>query len=78
MSDKSVSFFPTLPTHLLTHALTYSLTYLLTATIVEIAEMVKYFTPDEVSMHNCAADCWVSIFENVYDLTTLLEENKGE
>jgi cytochrome b involved in lipid metabolism len=40
--------------------------------------MVKYFTPDEVSMHNCAADCWVSIFENVYDLTTLLEENKGE
>ena len=78
MSDKSVSFYPIFPTHSLIHSLTHSLTHLFTATIVEIAEMVKYFTPDEVSMHNCAADCWVSIFENVYDLTTLLEENKGE
>ena len=40
-------------------------------------KMVKYFTADEISMHNCAADCWVSIFDNVYDLTALLEANKG-
>ena len=39
--------------------------------------MVKYFTADEVAMHNCAEDCWVSIFDNVYDLTELLAENKG-
>lgn len=28
-------------------------------------------------MHNCPTDCWVSIFDNVYDLTELLASNKG-
>jgi len=45
--------------------------------LLVVVKMVKYFTADEISMHNCASDCWVSIFDNVYDLTPLLEENKG-
>ena len=40
--------------------------------------MVKYFTPEEVSVHNSADDCWVSIFKNIFDLTELLKENRGE
>ena len=31
--------------------------------------MVKYFTPEEVAIHNCAEDCWVIIYDNVYDIT---------
>jgi len=37
----------------------------------------RYYTQTEVSMHNCAEDCWVSIFHKVYDLTKLIEENRG-
>ena len=39
--------------------------------------MVKYYTPEEVRFHNCADDCWVSIFSKVYDLTELIKENRG-
>jgi len=39
--------------------------------------MVKYFTPEEVSKHNCAEDCWVSIFNDVYDITPLITQNRG-
>ena len=28
-------------------------------------------------MHNCADDCWVSIFGKVFMLTDFLAENKG-
>ncbi|XP_039602961.1 cytochrome b5 domain-containing protein 1-like [Polypterus senegalus] len=37
----------------------------------------KYFTPNEVSRHNCLNDLWVSYLGEVYDLTPLLKENKG-
>ena len=37
---------------------------------------MKYFTADEVAMHNCAEDCWVSIYDTVYDITALIEGNR--
>ena len=37
----------------------------------------KYFTPNEVSIHNTAKDIWVSFLGKVYDLTPLVEENAG-
>ena len=39
--------------------------------------MVKYYTPEEVRFHNCADDCWVSIFSKVYDITELIKANRG-
>lgn len=38
---------------------------------------MKYYTAEEVSMHNCAEDCWISIYNDVYDLTPLLTSNRG-
>jgi len=35
----------------------------------------RYYTPSEVSGHDRAEDCWVSIFGRVYDLTSLLKEH---
>lgn len=42
----------------------------------ELARL-KYYTPDEVALHNCAEDCWVSISGLVYDLSKLIEDNRG-
>jgi len=39
--------------------------------------MVKYFTEVEISLHKNPEDCWVSIFENVYNLSELIKENRG-
>eukprot|EP01038_Epipyxis_sp_PR26KG_P008419 gene8419-11386_t len=39
--------------------------------------MVKYFTALEVSVHCNPEDCWVSIFDNVYDITGLILANRG-
>jgi len=36
-----------------------------------------YYTPEQVRLHNCADDCWVSIFNKVFDVTTLIKENRG-
>lgn len=35
----------------------------------------RYYTPDEVKLHNLATDCWVSFFNEVYDLTELVQKN---
>ena len=35
----------------------------------------RYYTPDEVKLHNSANDCYVSIFYEVYDLTKFIQEN---
>ena len=32
----------------------------------------NYYTPEEVSKHNTADDCWVSFFNEVYDITQLI------
>ena len=40
--------------------------------------MVKYFTPEEISIHNCAEDCWVSIYDDVLDITALVGANPGD
>ena len=39
--------------------------------------MPKYYTSEEVRFHNCADDCWVSIFDKVFNLTELIKENRG-
>lgn len=38
---------------------------------------MKYFTQEEVAFHNSSEDCWVSIFGKVYDITMLIDENRG-
>jgi hypothetical protein len=38
---------------------------------------MKYYTADEVRIHNSEDDCWVTIFDDVYDITSLLAENRG-
>jgi len=39
--------------------------------------MVKYYTPEEVRLHNSSDDLWVSVFDDVFNLTPLLAENRG-
>jgi hypothetical protein len=39
--------------------------------------MVKYFTVDEIASHKNPEDCWVSIFDDVYDLSELIRDNRG-
>lgn len=41
-------------------------------------ERPKYFTPNEVSVHNTSDDLWVSFLGKVYDLTPLCEKYKGK
>lgn len=38
----------------------------------------KYFTPNEVSLHNTLGDLWVSYLGKVYNLTPLVNEFKGD
>ncbi|XP_068699599.1 cytochrome b5 domain-containing protein 1-like [Montipora capricornis] len=38
----------------------------------------KYYTPNEVSIHNTLKDLWVSFLGRVYDLTPLCEKNAGD
>ena len=38
----------------------------------------KYYTPNEVEIHNTLEDLWVTFLGNVYDLTPLCEKYKGE
>ena len=35
----------------------------------------RYYLPSEVALHNTADDCWVSLFNQVFDLTKLIAEN---
>ena len=35
----------------------------------------RYYTPKEISAHNTADDCWVSFFNEVYDLSKLIQDN---
>jgi len=38
----------------------------------------RFYTPSEVAKHNTADDVWVSKFNKVFDLTLLLDSNKGK
>ena len=40
-------------------------------------KMVKYYTLEEVRFHNSADDCWLSISNKVYDITKLIDANRG-
>ena len=35
----------------------------------------NFYTPKEVSFHNTNGDCWVSLFNQVFDLTKLVFDN---
>lgn len=37
----------------------------------------RYYTPDEIKEHNTANDCYVTIFHDVLDLTSFIQENYG-
>jgi len=37
----------------------------------------KYFTPNEVSIHNTQKDIWISFLGKVYDLTPLSLQHQG-
>lgn len=39
--------------------------------------MKKYFTQEEIAQHNSGDDCWVSIFDKVYNLTSLIANNRN-
>ena len=42
-----------------------------------MAAPVKYYTTEEIALHCTIDDCWVSVFENVYDITQLLVDHRG-
>ena len=44
---------------------------------LQLAAMVKYFTREEIATHCSVDDCWVSVFDRVYDLSPLLQEDRG-
>ena len=37
----------------------------------------RFYIPADVEVHNTATDCWVSFFNQVYDLSVLLFEHRG-
>ncbi|ETW02377.1 hypothetical protein H310_05903 [Aphanomyces invadans] len=37
----------------------------------------RHYTPEEVSVHKCAEDCWVVVFSRVLDLTELVANHRG-
>ncbi len=37
----------------------------------------RYYTPHEVALHSTANDCWMSFFDEVYDLTKLIQKHYG-
>merc|ERR1712131_449149 len=43
----------------------------------EGAKRSRYYTPNEVALHNTPNDLWVSFLGKVFDLTVLVENNKG-
>lgn len=46
-------------------------------TSLSIRWIMKYFLYEEIKLHNSEDDCWVAIFNNVFNLTALIEENRG-
>lgn len=42
-----------------------------------VEERPKYFTPNEVALHNTSEDCWVSFLGKVFDLSPLCLKYKG-
>jgi hypothetical protein len=37
----------------------------------------RFYTPEEIALHQTADDCWVSFFSGVYDLSKLLADNQA-
>jgi len=45
--------------------------------VIQTGKRRRFYTPAEVATHNCAEDCWVSIFNQVYDLSQFIAKNRG-
>jgi len=52
-------------------------TFIVVKSIMSLPSRPRYFTPNEVCLHNTADDLWVSYLGKVYDLTPLCEKYKG-
>lgn len=37
---------------------------------------MKFYTEEEVSLHSIPEDCWISVFDNVLDITSLIQSGK--
>ena len=38
-------------------------------------QLRRYYLSSEIKEHNTADSCWVSLFQRVFDLTKLIQEN---
>ena len=61
----------------LSHLLTVSSSKMSAEEKLVVSKRRAWYTPAEIALHNCAADCWVSVFGKVYELSALLEKSKG-
>ena len=43
--------------------------------VAKETKLKRYYTPKDVQLHNQATDCWVVLFQNVFNLTTLIQQN---
>lgn len=43
----------------------------------ESTAKTKYYTPDDVALHNCAEDCWLSLFGQVQEKITTCLQSTG-
>ena len=37
----------------------------------------RYYLPSEVASHNTPTDCWLSFFNQVYDMSKVIQDNYG-
>ncbi|XP_050304948.1 uncharacterized protein LOC126742344 [Anthonomus grandis grandis] len=50
---------------------------LVTENGVQVQQEEKVFSLEEVSWHDTRNDCWVVIYDRVYDITNFIEEHPG-
>ncbi|CAH8499927.1 unnamed protein product [Heterobilharzia americana] len=45
--------------------------------MVKVGNEKRYFTPNDILLHNSPEDCWVSFLGRVFDITLVCAKNKG-
>lgn len=38
---------------------------------------MKFYTEEEVLLHSIPEDCWISVFDDIFDITALLKSSEG-